>query len=105
MNFKKVCIVRYLCTGVDIVVDLILADAKYTREAISNQGKVDIGGKDYPVLSPEDIILFKSLGKREKDIGPMNAVARSNEIDREYIEKWARHLGTWGFVKRALKGT
>ena len=40
------------------------------------------------MFRPEDIILYKSLGKREKDIAAISFMAEDNPLDRRYLERY-----------------
>jgi hypothetical protein len=54
------------------------------------------------ILAPEDVILYKSLGARDKDRIAIAAIARAQSLDGAYIEKWSRHLDTWTFLAGVL---
>lgn len=105
LELKKARIVRFFCAAKELTIDLVQADRAYSRRAISRAGTISVTGNRRTVLAPEDAILFKSLAGREKDIGPMSAIAEDQRLDRRYIERWARRLGTWRFVSRALKSS
>jgi len=102
LPFRKARIERLLCPP-EIPVDLILLkDTAYSALALERAATTELRGKRYPVLRPEDVILHKSLGRREKDVAALSFLAGDNALDLEYVETWARRLGTWTFVRRAL---
>jgi len=102
LSLRKVEIVRFLCG--DIQADMIVANPRYAREALGRSEPLDIDGAPFAVLSPEDAVLYKGLGRRLKDYGPIAAIARSQSLDLVYVERWARALGIWRFVAKALCG-
>ncbi len=82
--------------------DLVLPDPHYAKQAIESAAVVQIGGKDGKVLQPEDVILYKALGRRKKDLEKIAKLHELIELDLAYIEAWAKHLGRWDYVQEAL---
>lgn len=103
LPFKRATIRRFVAEGV--IVDFIRPrDEGYVRKAFSRLETAEMSrGKRIPVLSPEDLFLFKALAKRGTDLQPMTAMAEATGFNREYVESWARKLGVWSFAKQSLR--
>lgn len=104
LEFPKVKMVRLVTSPEGTVMDLLIADRAFTTSALARTGEVELGGERHPILSPTDLVLFKGLGQRDKDRLAIASIAASQKLDKRYIERWARKLGIWGFVSRALRG-
>ncbi|MEK7468503.1 MAG: hypothetical protein AAB074_13920 [Planctomycetota bacterium] len=103
LEFPKVRMIRLVTSPQGTVMDLLIADRNFTASALARTGEVELGGERHPILSPTDLVLFKGLGRREKDHLAIASIAASQKLNKRYIERWARKLGIWGFVSRALK--
>ena len=84
--------------------DLVLVYSDYAEEALKYAGTFEIGKDNYKILNPEDVILYKGLARRKKDVIKIAAMAEIIKLDMNYIEQWARALGRWTYVKAALEG-
>ncbi len=83
-----------------IHVDFILpAHSAFVREAFKRAGTLPAGSKTIPVLSPEDVFLYKSLAARPKDVSALWALSRRKDFDRAYVKRWAARLGTTGALQ------
>ena len=83
-----------------IHVDFILpANAAFVREAFKRAGTLPAGGRTIPVLSPEDVFLYKSLAARPKDVSALWALSRRKDFNRAYVKRWATRLGTTGALQ------
>lgn len=100
----RTTILRWVCLPRGTIADAVITDARYAREALARTRRMRLGDAEFPVLAPEDVILYKSLGKRPKDYGPIEAIGDAFTLDTAYLERWARHLGVLSFLRRALKG-
>lgn len=98
----KAKIVRIVTAPEGTMIDLVLADPAYSATAIGRAGLIELGGVRRAVLAPEDVILYKSLAARDKDRIAISAIAKAQKLDRAYLEKWSRHLGTWEFLCSVL---
>jgi hypothetical protein len=84
----------------DIHVDFVLpANAAYVRTAFTRNGILRAGVADIPILSPEDVFLFKSLAARPKDVNALWALSRRKDFDWMYVKRWAGKLGTAGALR------
>jgi hypothetical protein len=61
-----VLLLRHLPSGVDLDVSLGWTD--FERQAIASSTEVKYGGASYPMARAEDLVVFKALAARPKDI-------------------------------------
>ena len=61
------------------------------RQAIDRAVEVTLNDVPVPFASPEDLILHKLFSGRPRDIEDIQGVVlmKGNELDWDYIEKWA----------------
>jgi len=74
--------------------DVILASLPFEEEALHRSRPQRLFGLTIPFPTPEDLILFKILAGREKDLLDAQGVIRRHgkKLDVEYIEKTLRSL-------------
>ena len=61
-----VLLLRHKPTGVDL--DLSLGWTDFEREALAQKTKAAYGRASYPMASAEDLVIFKALAARPKDV-------------------------------------
>lgn len=78
----------------DVRVDFVFADLPFEKEAIGRAVKVTVYGIEAQVVSPEDLIIHKSISTREKDWIDIKDIAQktSSQLDWEYILQHCRQL-------------
>ncbi len=78
-----------------IYVDLFLAQSQYFKEALSRRKKVVLSGTKIPIISAEDLILYKLLSARGKDLDDILEIflSQRGKLDLVYLKKWAKELG------------
>lgn len=103
LDFGRTTILRWVCFPGDTIADAVIADRVYAKAALARRRGMRLGDMEFPVLAPEDVILYKSLGKRPKDFGPIESISDTYSLDMVYLERWARHLGVLTFLRRALR--
>jgi hypothetical protein len=92
---------------------LLREDDELRRTAFQRRVKVNFGPEigDVFIHSPEDLIIYKmlyySLSQQTKHIRDIGSIIRTrgNELDYEYIQKWAsikQLAGIWGEILREL---
>ena len=74
-----------------IRIDFIFSNIPYERQAIDRAVEVTLNDVPVPFASPEDLILHKLFSGRPRDIEDIQGVVlmKGNELDWDYIEKWA----------------
>ena len=92
---------------------LLREDDELRRTAFQRRVKVNFGPEigDVFIHSPEDLIIYKmlyySLSQQTEHIRDIGSIIRTrgNELDYEYIQKWAsikQLAGIWGEILREL---
>jgi predicted nucleotidyltransferase len=90
-------------------VDLLVAKTAFENEVLRRAVRVEIGGVEAPVATPEDLIVYKLVADRPRDRDDIAAILGTQsragrEIDWAYVERWA---GFWSVLDRlaALRAT
>lgn len=78
-----------------IYVDLFLARGKYFEGAVRRKKTINIFNASVPIISPEDLILYKLIAGRGRDVDDVYEIllTRKKNIDMDYLKKWAEELG------------
>jgi hypothetical protein len=81
-------------TGVRI--DLIFSTTPYEAQAIERAVFVDVGSREVPFATAEDLLLHKLFAGRPRDLEDAAGVVRRKgpELDWEYLGRWAREFAT-----------
>ena len=74
--------------------DLTLGRTPFDESALTRRRRVEIFGTKVWVASPEDLILYKLIAHRYKDLGDVEAilVRRRGQLDLAYLRKWADEI-------------
>lgn len=83
-------------------VDLLVAKTPFEREALTRAVRVDVGGVAAPVVTPEDLLVYKLISFRPQDRADLRSVARvrakaGQPVDWAYVARWA---AAWGVEDR-----
>lgn len=86
-------------------VDCIVATTDYERAAIDRARTVPIESHQIPVLTAEDLIVFKLMAGRARDYEAVAAIinAQSARLDTSYITGWLEQFGIEDTWDRALQ--
>ena len=87
-----------------IYVDLFLASGEYQKVALSRRKEIKLLGRTLPVVSAEDLVLYKLLAGRVKDMDDIREVfiSQKGKLDIKYMKKWANKLGIMAFLNDEL---
>ncbi|MBU0477804.1 nucleotidyltransferase [bacterium] len=90
-----------------IYVDLFLASGEYQRTALSRRKEIKLSGRKIPIISAEDLVLYKLLAGRGKDIDDIREIliSQKGKLDMKYMKKWANKLGIMTFLNDELDST
>ncbi|MBA3583143.1 MAG: nucleotidyltransferase [Gemmatimonadetes bacterium] len=77
-----------------IRVDLIFSTTPYESQAIERAVRVNVGGREVPFASVEDLLLHKLFAGRPRDLEDAAGVVRrkGEEIDWGYVDRWAKEF-------------
>ncbi len=78
----------------DRYADVIVGESEFDQAAMRRRVLVPVYMKDIWVASAEDVILYKLVALRDRDLDDIRRiVTRQGEmLDRKYLQKWARTL-------------
>jgi len=79
-------------TGVRV--DLIFSTTPYEAQAIDRAVLVNVGSREVPFATAEDLLLHKLFAGRPRDLEDAAGVVRRKglELDWEYLARWAREF-------------
>jgi hypothetical protein len=74
--------------------DLIFSTTPYEAQAIDRAVLVDVGSREVPFATAEDLVLHKLFAGRPRDLEDAAGVVRRKgpELDWEYLQRWAREF-------------
>lgn len=104
-NLPFITLVYLLEEGYEIYVDLFLAKTTYAKEALKRKEELKIRGVTIPIIAPEDLVLYKLLAGRNRDIEDVRQIllAQKDKLDMKYMKKWASKLGVITFLEDELR--
>jgi hypothetical protein len=104
MELVKVQLFR---EGRAVTCDVFPVSTAFQRSAFARRCLVEVPGlgRNVPVISAADLVLFKLLADRPKDrLDVQNVIAVQGVPDPDYLREWARQLGVEARLERALAG-
>jgi hypothetical protein len=74
--------------------DLIFSTTTYEAQAIAHAILVDVGSREVPFATAEDLVLHKLFAGRPRDLEDAAGVVRRKgpELNWEYLDRWAREF-------------
>jgi len=78
-----------------IYTDIFLARGQYFQFAIKRKKILTVFNMRIPVISPEDLILYKLIAGRSRDIEDIHEILlrQKDNLDMPYMKQWAEELG------------
>ncbi len=85
-------------------IDVFLAESSYLQSALSRRQHAEVDESlKVDVVSPEDLIVLKSLSARPRDaIDIQDVLFMQGKLDRDYMRHWAEQLGVLSNLEEAL---
>lgn len=78
-------------SGVDL--DLSLGALPFEREVIGRSQRIDAGGLQISIATPEDLIIMKALARRPQDIADITGILEvQSNLDIDRIRRWVREF-------------
>ena len=74
--------------------DVALGRTPFDRSALSRRQRVKLFGSEVWIVSAEDLILYKLVAYRYKDLGDAEAVLvrQRGRLDLDYLRRWATEI-------------
>lgn len=95
--------VRLFLEGRGIDADVFLMENDFQREVMSRRILEDVEGKPVQLITAEDLILFKLLAGRPRDLLDIQDILfMQGQVDEAYMRRWAGLLGVSGQLEQAL---
>lgn len=78
-----------------LYLDLFLARNEYQQVALSRRRPITFRGRKLFVISPEDLVLYKLIAGRGRDLDDVREILTSqlSITDFAYLKRWAKQLG------------
>jgi hypothetical protein len=83
-------------------VDLLVAKTEFEAQVLTRAIPVEVSRQSVRVATPEDLIVYKLLANRARDLDDVDAIVLTQErgvrrIDWPHVERWAAY---WGISER-----
>ena len=87
-------------------IDLWIPKTYYEKKAFERRKNKKTGAGLMPFITPEDLILFKLLANRQKDISDVEGILirQKGKLDRKHLKFWAMALDKYDQLKKIEKG-
>lgn len=86
--------VRLFLDGRAVDADIFLAETAFQREVIARRITAEVEGRPIRLVSAEDLILFKLIASRPRDlIDVQDVLFTQGRLDEAYLRHWAGPLG------------
>ena len=77
-----------------IEVDIFIVTTPFQEASFARRTKAELMGRTVTVFTPEDVILYKLIARRPKDLSAIQNILLTNpSLDRAYLADWAKKLG------------
>jgi hypothetical protein len=94
---------RLYIAGRTIDIDIFLAESQFQQTVLSRKKWTKLNGLNSWLVSPEDLILFKLLASRPRDIADVGDVFfMQGQLDIAYMRHWATKLGVSERLESAI---
>lgn len=88
---NRVLLLKHIKTGINV--DLSLGLLPFEREAVKRSKRFKIGNITFNLPTPEDLIIFKAVAHRHRDIEDIREIVKIHtKVNRKYIKKIAQEF-------------
>jgi len=95
--------VRLFLEGRGIDADIFLAENDFQASVMSRRISEEVEGKPVRLITAEDLILFKLLAGRPRDLLDIKDILfMQGRLDEPYMRRWAEPLGVAPQLEQAL---
>jgi hypothetical protein len=87
-------VIHDLVDGRSIDADIFIVETPFQQEVIGRLVFAEVEGRSVKLVSAEDLILFKLVASRPRDLLDIqDIVFTQGELDEAYLRRWAGPLG------------
>jgi predicted nucleotidyltransferase len=95
--------IRLYLDGKGIDADVFLAETAFQQEVIARRVTCDVEGQRVSLVTAEDLILFKLIANRPRDlIDVQDVLFIQGDLDEDYMRRWAAELNVTTKLGEAL---
>ena len=95
--------VKLFLDGRSIDADIFIAETPFQREVVQRRIDAEVEGRVVKLVSAEDLILFKLIASRPRDlIDVQDVLFTQGTLDEPYLRRWAGPLGIEAKLDEAL---
>lgn len=86
--------------GIDVFYTTGYITGDFQKQALKRKKEVTFDGRTYPIVSPEDLIVYKVLAYRQKGLDDVGTVLERQflNLDWAYIRAWSDKVGILGLL-------
>lgn len=90
--------------GIDVFFTTGYVTGEFQKKALERKKQVSFDNRTYPIAAPEDLILYKVLAFRQKDLDDVGTVLERqySTLDWKYIQGWSERLGNLNLMKEVV---
>jgi hypothetical protein len=90
--------------GRPIDVDIFPCESEFQQSVMKRRRSDDVEGREYWLVTPEDLLLFKLTARRPRDVLDVaDIIFVQGQLDEAYLRLWAERLGVLDKLDQALK--
>ncbi|MBM4010871.1 MAG: hypothetical protein FJ286_05750 [Planctomycetes bacterium] len=95
--------VRLFLEGRTIDADIFIAETPFQQEVIARRIHAEVEGQPVNIVTAEDLILFKLVASRPRDLADVQDVLfTQGKLDEAYLRRWAGPLGVEALLDDVL---
>ena len=90
--------------GIDVFYTTGYVTGEFQKQALKRRQEVAFDGRSYPIASAEDLIVYKVLAYRQKDLDDVGTILERQfqKLDWTYLRTWSDKLGILALLTDVL---
>lgn len=90
--------------GIDVFYTTGYVTGEFQKQALQRKKAVTFDGRTYPIASPEDLIIYKVLAYRQKDLDDVGTILERQfkNLDWAYLRTWCDKLSVLALLTDVL---
>jgi len=79
-----------------IYIDVFIARGEFAHSVLFRKRKIKVWDLELPLISPEDLILYKLISRRHRDLEDVRDIleAQKGKLDIRHMKKWGEIGGS-----------